>query len=174
MNWEEDSETFRLKCKRRWKREAGIWKEQWKMVPWWNRRAWKRRREITTQSSASLLMQGTFGKGERDDGVREGGRCGEGIEIVRPGFKHTAILQRMMNWIQMQFSCWKKKYTPYWRNQTNAQIERRHSCESVIPKSTFERQQQQQQQTANANVTHKTSSKAFGLKWLASINSLNL
>lgn len=43
---------------------------------------------------------------ERWRGVREGGRCGEGIEIVRPGFKHTAILQRMMNWIQMQFSCW--------------------------------------------------------------------
>lgn len=43
-------------------------------------------------------MQGTFGKGEREmTGVREGGRCGEGIEIVQPGFKHTAILQRMMN-----------------------------------------------------------------------------
>lgn len=89
------------------KKEAEIWKEQWKIVPWWNRRAWKRRREIATQSSASLLMQGTFGKRrERWRGVREGGRCGEGIEIVRPGFKHTAILQRMMNWIQMQFSCW--------------------------------------------------------------------
>lgn len=37
-------------------------------------------------------------KGEREmTGAREGGRRGEGIEIVRPGFKHTAILQRMMN-----------------------------------------------------------------------------
>lgn len=90
-----------------WKRESEIWKEWWKIVSWWNRRAWKRHREIATQSSTSLLMQGTFRKGERAiTGVREGGRCGEGIEIVQPGFKHTAILQRMMNWIQMLFSCW--------------------------------------------------------------------
>lgn len=47
----------------------------------------------------SLYMHGTFREGEREMTglVRKREKHGDGIEMVGSGFKHTAILQRMMN-----------------------------------------------------------------------------